>query len=114
MSVQAPGWATKVPVGDRASLPPAERISAAWAALDAIDEVLDAIRPKGAVSSKKVSAEHERYFAVLKELADAIGATLNAYEDRLADAKLARLEGRQPDSVGRKARFVRIKMAGMP
>ncbi len=109
VSVQAPGWAAKVPVGDRAAIPTADRISAAWAALDRIDEVIDSLRPKGGVISGKVSPEHERYFA-LKEVADAIGDSLNAYEDRLEDAKRTRLQGRQPDSVGRKVRYRTIKI----
>jgi ATP-dependent Clp protease ATP-binding subunit ClpA len=104
VSVQAPGWAEKVPVGDRAAVPVAERISAAWAALDRIDNVLDTLRPKGGIVSGKVSAEHERYYA-LKELADAVSDTLNAYEDRLEDAKRARLEGKQPAALGRKTRY---------
>jgi hypothetical protein len=109
VDVQAPGWAVKVPVGDRASLDAAERISAAWETLKGIDEVLDTVRPKGSVVSGKVSIEHERYFA-LKELADAIGETLREYENRLDDNRMARLEGRQPDAVGRKARYRAMKV----
>src|SRR5262249_7080103 len=109
VSVQAPGWAAKVPVGERAGLPIARRIADAWAALDRIAAVLDSIRPKGSVISGKVSAEHERYFA-LKELADAIGETLNRHEARREDSRLARLEGRQPDAVGRRPRYRAIKL----
>ena len=109
VSVQAPGWAAKVPVGDRAALPVAERIAAAWNALDRIDALLDSLRPKAGVVSGKVAAEHERYFA-LKELADAVSDTLNAYEDRLEDGRLARLEGRQPEAVGRRPRYRAIKV----
>ncbi|MBA4186383.1 MAG: hypothetical protein C0467_00035 [Planctomycetaceae bacterium] len=108
VSVQAPGWAERVPLEDRAALPVADRVAAAWTALEQIDAVLDSVRPKGGVIAGKVSVEHERYFA-LKEMADAISNTLNEYEDRLADAKLARLEGRQPDSVGRKPRYRTMK-----
>jgi DNA polymerase III delta prime subunit len=104
VSVQAPGWAEKVSLEDRAALPVADRVAAAWAALEQIDGVLDALRPAGAVVAGKVSPEHERYFA-LKEGADAIGETLNAYEDRVADAKLSRIEGRQPEAIGRKTRY---------
>jgi hypothetical protein len=104
VSVQAPGWAEKVSLEDRAALPTTDRIAAAWTALEQIDELLNSLRPKGGVVSGKVSVEHERYFA-LKEGADAISDTLNAYEDRLADAKISKLEGRQPDSVGRKPRY---------
>ena len=109
VSVQATGWADKVPVGDRATLAPKVRISAAWAALDRIDAVLDAIRPKGGISSGKVSADHERYFA-LKEHADGISEILNAYEDRLEDVRRARLEASPPGSVSRRPRFARIKI----
>src|SRR5207244_5850881 len=58
VGVQAPGWVGKVPLGDRAALPPADRLAAAWAALARIDEAIDAIRPKTGVSSGKVSHEH--------------------------------------------------------
>jgi ATP-dependent Clp protease ATP-binding subunit ClpA len=113
VSVQAPGWVEKVPVGDRASIPAADRITAAWAALDRIDEVLDKLRPRSGVISGKLSAEHERYYA-LKDVADGIGEALNGYEDRLADAKLAKLQGRQPDAVGRKPRYRAMKVANTP
>ncbi|HEV3436347.1 MAG TPA: AAA family ATPase [Gemmata sp.] len=109
VSVQAPGWAKKVAVGEHASLNAADRIVAAWESLDGIAGVLDNIRPKGSVVSGKVLVEHERYFA-LKELSDAIGETLNEYENRLADSRLARLEGRQPDAIGRKARYRAMKV----
>src|SRR5262249_6601109 len=102
----------RVPIGNRAALSAAERVSAAWAALDCIDELLASLRPRGAVSSGKVSTEHERYFA-LKELADAISDTLNAYENRLDEAKRSRLEGRQPDAIGRKARYRAIKVKAL-
>jgi hypothetical protein len=108
VSVQAPGWAPKLSLAERAAVPTADRLAAAWAALERIDAAVDAIRPKGAVSSGKVSHEHERYYA-LKELADAVGETLNGYEDRLDDEKRARLEGRQPSAVGRKSRYRAIK-----
>jgi hypothetical protein len=110
VGVAAPGWAEKVPVGDRAALPPAERIASAWAALDRIDGVIDSLRPRGSVVSGRVSADHERYYA-LKELADAVGDTLNEYEDRLDGVKRARIEGSPPGSVSRKPRFARIKVA---
>ncbi|MCE9563092.1 MAG: AAA family ATPase [Planctomycetes bacterium] len=108
VSVQAPGWAERMPVVDRAMMPTLERISAAWTTLEQLDTVLDSIRPKGGVIAGKVSVEQERYFA-LNEVADGIGDTLNAYEDRLADAKLSRLGGQQAESVSRKARFRAIK-----
>jgi hypothetical protein len=108
VDVQAPGWAERVPIGDRASMSVADRIAEAWDALDGIDNIIDSLRPKGSMVSGKVSVEHERYFA-LKELANAISDTLNEYEDRLEDNKTARLEGRQPDSIGRKARYRAIK-----
>ena len=91
VSVQAPGWAEYTGVSGRSWLTLAERIAEAWTDLDGIDELLDRLRPKGGVVGGKVSADHERYFA-LKELADGVSETLNAYEDRLEDAKLARLE----------------------
>ncbi|VTT96724.1 b family protein : ATPases with chaperone activity ClpC, two ATP-binding domain OS=Microscilla marina ATCC 23134 GN=M23134_04999 PE=4 SV=1: AAA_2: ClpB_D2-small [Gemmataceae bacterium] len=109
VSVQAPGWAEKVPLEDRAALPVADRLAAAWAALEQIDGVLDVLRPAGAVVAGKVSPEHERYFA-LKEGADAIGETLNAFEDRLAEVKLSRVEARQPEGVGRKGRYRSMKI----
>jgi ATP-dependent Clp protease ATP-binding subunit ClpA len=108
VNIQAPGWAEKVSVRERASLKAADRISDAWDTLEAIDTILDSIRPKESVVSGKVSVDHERYFA-LKELADAIGDTLNTYENRLEDNRMARLEGQQPEAIGRKARYRAIK-----
>jgi ATP-dependent Clp protease ATP-binding subunit ClpA len=103
VGVQAPAWAEKLPLDARAALPVRERLDGAWSALDRVDAVLDGIRPAGAVAAGKVTPEHERYFA-LKELADAIGATLNDYENRLDDRKLAYLESTQPETTGRKVR----------
>src|SRR5207342_2180771 len=51
---------------------------------------------------------HERYFA-LKELADAIGATLNIYENRLEDRRQSYMETAQPEATGRRARYRAIK-----
>ena len=110
VSVQAPGWAEKVVQGEEgAGLNALDRIAAAWETLDSIDQILDAIRPRGSIIAGKVSAEHERYFAV-NELADAISETLHEYENRLEENRLAHLEGRQPDAVGRKARYRAIKI----
>jgi ATP-dependent Clp protease ATP-binding subunit ClpA len=103
VDVQAPEWALKLPLDARAALPVRERLDAAWAALDRTDTVLDALRPTTPVAVGKVTPEHERYFA-LKELADAIGDTLNDYENRLEDQKRTYLEATQPEATGRKAR----------
>jgi ATP-dependent Clp protease ATP-binding subunit ClpA len=108
VSVQAPGWADKVEVGTREGMDVAQRLAAAWDSLEAIDERIDRARPSGPVVSGRVSREHERYFA-LKELADEIGGRLEAYQGRLEENKLARLEGRQRESAGRKARYRAIK-----
>jgi DNA polymerase III delta prime subunit len=109
VSVQAPGWAEKVPVGERTSLKSMDRAADAWDALDNIEIILDSVRPKGSVDSGKVSVEHERYFT-LKELADGIRDILTEYENRLEDNRMARLEGRQPDAVGRRARYRAMKV----
>ena len=108
VSVQAPAWAAKLPLEDRAALPVQERLAAAWAALDRADAVLDAIRPAAPLAVGKVTSEHERYFA-LKELADAIGDTLNTYKNRLEDRKHSYLEAAQPEATGRRARYRAIK-----
>jgi ATP-dependent Clp protease ATP-binding subunit ClpA len=109
VSVQAPGWVEKVPMGERVALSVVARLSAAWDVLDRVDEILTSIRPRESVVSGKVSADHERYFA-LKELADAIGDVLHEYEDRLEDSRMARLEGRQPEATSRKPRFRTLKI----
>jgi DNA polymerase III delta prime subunit len=109
VSVQAPGWAGKLPLDARAALPVRDRIEAAWGALDKADEVLDVIRPPKPVVAGKVTPEHERYFA-LKELADAIGGTINDYENRLEARKQSYLESAQPEAVGRRARYRALKI----
>jgi hypothetical protein len=104
VSVQAPGWPDKLPLDLRATMPVRDRLEAAWTALDKVDEVLDAIRPAKPVVAGKVTPEHERYFA-LKELADAIGDTINNYENRLEDRKRTYMEATQPEATGRRARY---------
>ncbi len=104
VSVTAPEWAAKVPVAERAELPVGERLDAAFAALDRIAGALEALRPKKPVSAGGITPEHERYFAI-KELADAIGDTLNDYEGRIEDQKRARFETAKPDAIGKKGRY---------
>ena len=58
--------------------------------------------PRRRSAAGKVTPEHERYFA-LKELADAIGGTLNAYENRLEDRKRSYMEAAQPEATGRRS-----------
>ncbi len=108
ISIQAPGWANKVAVEERAAFPTAERLSVAWAVLDRIDDEL-APAAQGVRQRGQSVSEHERYFA-LKELSDEIGDLLNDYEGRLEDNKLSKYEARQPDAVGRKARYRAIKV----
>src|SRR5262249_32760302 len=102
--------AAKLPLDARAALPVRERLDAAWAALDRADTVIDAIRPAKPVAAGTVTSEHERYFA-LKELADAIGDTLNNYEDRLEDRKRSYMEASQPEAPGRRARYRSLKVS---
>ncbi|MBP3957457.1 ATP-dependent Clp protease ATP-binding subunit [Gemmata sp. G18] len=108
VSVQAPEWAAQLPLDQRAAVPLNERLAAAWAALDRVDEVLNAIRPGTALVAGKVTRDHERYFA-LKELADAIADALNDYESRLEDRKHFYLEAAQPEATGRRTRYRAIK-----
>jgi ATP-dependent Clp protease ATP-binding subunit ClpC len=109
VSVTAPPWAAKVPVAERAELPVSVRLDAAFAALERIDGALEALRPKQPVSGGAFTPEHERYFAI-KELADAIGDTLNDYEGRIEDKKRARFEATQPDANLRRPRFACMKI----
>jgi ATP-dependent Clp protease ATP-binding subunit ClpA len=109
VSVQAPAWAARLPLDARAAMPVKTRLDAAWAALDKADEVIDAIRPATPLVAGKVTADHERYFAI-KELADAIGETLNNYENRLEDRRRSYLEASQPEATGRRARYRAIKI----
>ncbi|MBY0397903.1 MAG: AAA family ATPase, partial [Thermoleophilia bacterium] len=108
VGVQAPDWAAKLPLDRRTALPLRERLSAAWDELDRADAVLDALRPSTELTAKQVRPEHERYFA-LKELADAIGGTLNDFESRLEDRKRTYMEASQPEATGRRARYRAIK-----
>jgi ATP-dependent Clp protease ATP-binding subunit ClpC len=71
-------------------LPPVERLERLGAALTQVEDSFGLLRPAGAVSSRKVTPEHERYF-VLRELADAIGVELDRLFDRYAHNRLARL-----------------------
>jgi ATP-dependent Clp protease ATP-binding subunit ClpA len=109
VGVTAPPWAAKVPVAERGEVPVGARLDAAFAALDRIDEALDGLRPKKPVSAGGITPEHERYFAI-KELADAIGDTLNDYEGRIEANERARFETVQPDASGKRPRFTRIKL----
>ncbi|HEY1186865.1 MAG TPA: AAA family ATPase [Gemmata sp.] len=109
VSVQAPEWAEKLPLDARAAMPLKERLAAAWGALDKVDEVLDAIRPGTVLTAGQVTHDHERYFA-LKELADAIADTLDAYEARLESRRHSYLEATQPEAVGRRSRYRAIKI----
>ena len=45
---------------------------------------------------------------------DAIGDTLNDYENRLEDRKRSYLEAAQPEATGRRARYRAIKVMGTP
>lgn len=89
---------------------PAVEQSTTITQLEAIDEELerveaeiDRLRPRGAIT-RQVTTEQERYF-VLKELATRIGEALDAMFASEEDSRLARLEARQPDSLGRRSRF---------
>ena len=104
VSVQAPAWAAKLPLEDRAARPVRERLTAAWAALDRADTVLDGLRPATPLVVGKVTREHEHYFA-LKELADAIGDTLNEYENRLEGRRYSFEEGGQVETSSRRTRY---------
>ena len=60
-----------------------------------------------------MTPEQERYF-VLRELADTIGEDLDRRFERYSDDRLARLEVRQPDSLGRESRYRAIKVRATP
>jgi hypothetical protein len=87
--------------------PPLDRLEDLEAALDAIERRVGPIRPSGPIRAGQITAEQERYF-VLRDLADEIGRALDRLFDRYSDDRLARLEARQPDALGRKARY-RVK-----
>ena len=69
-----------------------------------IEDSFAALRPSGAISSQRVTNEQERYFA-LRETADAIGEDLEGLFERYSSDRLARLESRQPDALGRRSRY---------
>ncbi|MBY0456738.1 MAG: AAA family ATPase, partial [Gemmataceae bacterium] len=108
VSVQAPAWAEKLPLEARAGMPLKERLEAAWKALERADEMIDAIRPGTELRVGQVTPQHERYFA-LKELADAVGRTLDEYETRLDARRHSYLGAPVPEGTGRRARYRAFK-----
>jgi ATP-dependent Clp protease ATP-binding subunit ClpA len=86
-----------------------DRLEQLDAALSRIENDITRIRPTGPVSARRVTPEQERYF-VLRETADSIGEDLDRLFDRRSDDRLARLEARQPDALGRKSRYRAIKL----
>jgi hypothetical protein len=74
-----------------------------------MEDDLAALRPTGPVSARRVTPEHERYF-VLRHAADALGEDLDRLFDQYEGDRLARLESRQPDALGRRSRYRAIKL----
>jgi ATP-dependent Clp protease ATP-binding subunit ClpC len=93
-------------------LSPLEQLEALEADLEAVEATFAPLRPTGPIS-RTVTPDQERYF-VLRDLADEIGAELDRLFDRYEDNRLARLEARQPDALGKKARYRAIKRNRLP
>jgi hypothetical protein len=72
------------------------------------EQELDRLRPKEAVSAKKITPEQERYFA-LRGLVDAISEELDRLFELYSPDRIARLQSRQPETIGRKSRYRRVK-----
>lgn len=111
VDVQAPGWAAKVSLANEAASAEV-RLSDIRASLDRIEDAIARLRPAAPVSGRNVSPDHERYFA-LKELAGRIAADLDRFEERLDTARHSYLEARQPEAVGRKARYRAFKVKNL-
>jgi ATP-dependent Clp protease ATP-binding subunit ClpC len=92
-----------------ADLPPLHRLEQIDAELGRMEDDLAALRPTGPVSARRVTPEHERYF-VLRHAADALGDDLDRLFDQYEGDRLARLESRQPDALGRRSRYRAIKL----
>ncbi|HKB03575.1 MAG TPA: AAA family ATPase [Gemmataceae bacterium] len=103
------------PLSPRTDLdrPPIQRLEQLDSALSQIEESFANLRPAGAVFGRKVTQDQERYF-VLRELADALGEDLDRLFDGYAHDRLARLEARQPDALGKKSRYRMIKPGAGP
>jgi hypothetical protein len=106
-------FASPVARPDDPERPPLERLNQLDAALGAVESHIATLRPTGPIQARQVTAEQERYF-VLRELADALGKELDRLFDRHSDDRLARLEARQPDALGRKSRYRTIKVRMRP
>src|SRR5262249_1519401 len=85
------------------------RLEELEAALDAIERRIGPMRPSGPIRAGQITPDQERYF-VLRDLGDEIGRALDRLFDRYSDDRLARLEARQPDALGRKSRYRAIKL----
>ena len=103
--------APRAPAAD--DRPPLDRLERLDADLEEIEGRIRPLRPTGPISSHRVSGDQERYFA-LRELADAIGEDLDRLFDRYSDDRLARLEARPRDGLGRKSRYRVLKGGGFP
>jgi ATP-dependent Clp protease ATP-binding subunit ClpC len=90
-------------------VPPLDRLEQMDAELGRIEDDFARLRPSGPVSARRVTPEQERYF-VLRDMADALGEDLDRLFDRYESNRLARLEARQPDAIGRKSRYRAIKL----
>jgi hypothetical protein len=108
VDVRAPGWASKV--GEREhERSVGERIAAAHVSLTRLTTSIAPLRTSGAIVSGRVTAEHERYFA-LKELAAQIDEELERIEEDHDARRHHYLKARQPEAVGRRPRYRAIKV----
>jgi ATP-dependent Clp protease ATP-binding subunit ClpA len=92
---------------------PLDHLEQLDAILGRIEDDFACLRPSGPVTSRRVTPEQERYFA-LRELADSLGEELDKLFDRYSDDRLARLEARLPDAIGRRSRYRAIKPTSSP
>jgi hypothetical protein len=113
VDIRALEIASPLPVRADANLDPLDRLEQLDAMVGRIEDDFAALRPTGPVSSRRVTPEQERYFA-LREMTDALGEDLDRLFDRYTDDRLSRLEARQPDSIGRKSRYRAVKPTASP
>jgi Holliday junction resolvasome RuvABC ATP-dependent DNA helicase subunit len=105
--------ASPLPARADPEVDPLDRLEKLDAILGRNEDDLAALRPTGALSSRRVTPGQERYFA-LRELADSLGDELDRLFDRYTDDRLSRLESRQPDAIGRRSRYRAVKPTSSP
>ncbi len=96
------------PLPERVSRPAQERLQRVLETLHEIDDILDELRPTGAIG-RNLTPEQDRYFA-LKEVTDEVRKMYNEIRQQAQDSRVDALFGATPDSLGRRSRYRKIKL----